>query len=75
MLDWNFSRTHIYGLQEAPGHEVQGLVTPNRLLVHLDEPYHVPQIDLGILAESSLLMTLEQHAIWLGLDEGDPLQL
>src|SRR5882672_8470817 len=50
----------------------QGLITPNSLLVHLDRPYHTPQNDLGILAESSLLMTLEQCAIQPGSEEGDP---
>ena len=50
----------------------QGLVMPNGLLVHLNGPYCMPQNDLGVLTESSLLMTLEQCIIQLGSDEGDP---
>ena len=53
----------------------QGLVTPNSLLVHLDGPYCMPLNDLCILTESSLLVTLEQHTIQLGSDEGDPQEL
>ena len=50
----------------------QGLVTPNGLLIHLNGPYHMPQNNLGVLTESSLLMTLEQCEIQPGSDEGDP---
>jgi len=44
---------------------------PNGLLVHLNGPYHMPQNYVGILAESKLLITLEQHVIQPGSDEGD----
>ena len=53
----------------------QGLVNPNGLPVHLDGPYCMPQNNICTLTESSVLTTLEQHAIQLGLDEGDPLEL
>jgi len=49
----------------------QGLITLKGLLIHLDGPYHVPQNELGILTESSPLMTLEQCVIQSGSDEGD----
>src|SRR5882724_7175016 len=49
----------------------QGLIVPNGLLVHLDEPYCTPQNHVGILAESKLLITLEQCTIQPGSDEGD----
>ena len=49
----------------------QGLIVPNGLLSHLNGSYCAPQNDLGILTESSLLMTLEQWAIHLGSDQGD----
>ena len=38
----------------------QVLVVLNGLLIHLNGPYHTPQNDLGVLAESSLLTSLEQ---------------
>ena len=60
------------GYKKYHGMKFQGPVTPNGLLVHLNGPYHAPQNDLGVLTESSLLMTLEQCAIQLGSDEGDP---
>src|SRR5882724_1896849 len=49
----------------------QGLVMLDGLLVHLDGPYCVPQNHVVILAESKLLITLEQHVIQPGSDEGD----
>src|SRR5882724_9482515 len=50
------------GYKKYHGMKFQGLVTLNGLLIHLNGPYHVPQNVLGILTESSLLMTLEQCA-------------
>ena len=43
----------------------------NGLLVHLNQPYHTLQNDLGVLTESRLLENLEQCTIQLGSDEGD----
>src|SRR5882724_9248313 len=51
------------------GMKFQGLVAPNSLLVHLNGPYCVLQNDLSVLAESSLLTTLEQCTIQPGSEE------
>ncbi|KAF8577522.1 hypothetical protein K439DRAFT_1364606 [Ramaria rubella] len=51
----------------------QGVVIPNGLIGHLSGPFHTPQNDMGVLAESNLLEYLESHAIRPGSMQVDPL--
>jgi len=60
------------GYKKYHSMKFQSLVMLNSLLVHLNGPYHMPQNNVGMLTESKLLITLEQHAIQPGSDEGDP---
>lgn len=53
----------------------QAIAIPNSLIAHWSRPYRAPQNDIGVLNESKLLDTLEQHAIQPGLYPGDPLML
>ena len=66
-----FQELFYTGYKKYHGMKFQGLIGLNSLLVHLDEPYHMPQNHVGILAESKLLITLEQHMIQPESDEGD----
>jgi len=59
------------GYKKYHGMKFQGFIVPNSLLIHLNGPYCPPQNNVGILAESKLLITLEQHVIQPGSDEGD----
>jgi len=52
----------------------QAIAVPNGIIAHLDSPYHTPQNDGGVLAESRLLKLMGEHVIQPGLAEGDPLE-
>ena len=55
----------------------QGIVVPrqpNGMITHLAGPYHTPQNNTRVLAESHLLELMCEHAIQPGSVEGGPLE-
>ncbi|KAF8591818.1 hypothetical protein K439DRAFT_1610921 [Ramaria rubella] len=50
----------------------QAVALPNSLISHLFGPFHAPQNDAGVLAESEPLTNMALHTIQPGLCAGDP---
>jgi hypothetical protein len=50
----------------------QAVIVLNGLIAHLASPFCAPQNDMGVLAETMLIHTLEQHTIQPGSTPDDP---
>ncbi|KAF8572976.1 hypothetical protein K439DRAFT_1376884, partial [Ramaria rubella] len=57
--------------KKCHGMKYQGVVIPKGLICHLSGPFHVPQNDMGVLADSRFLEYLELHVIQPGSRQGD----
>ena len=69
----SISETLMYtGYKKCHGMKFQGVTVPNGMITHLAGPYHAPQNDTRVLADSCLLELMRKHAIQPGSAEGDP---
>ena len=54
------------------GMKFQAVTVPDGMIAHLPGPYHAPQNDTRVLAESHLFELMREHTIQPGSVEGDP---